>query len=321
MKSTILGMFFLAMALTAKAADLTTVWGARASFQVTFQVVDDEGRAVEGAMLGCGWGRLGFSAPDVGQANLLTSADGKGVVSGRSVFNEFNYHAEKLGYYAARSVGYDKQLFRERVDDRWEPWNPTIKLVVKRIRNPVPMYVKRLAASLPALNTPVGYDLEVGDWVAPYGKGHAADLVFAGRLEQRGDRDFDWKLKVSFSHPGDGLQRFDGESNAGGGELRSPYEAPADGYVPEWTLIRSRRTESAEQSTFKPDGAYFFRIRTELDAQGKVVKAWYGKIYGDFFDMVYYLNPDGTRNVEFDPKRNLFKPAKPDDSAFWNLRP
>ena len=51
------------------------------------------------------------------------------------------------------------------------------------------------------------------------------------------------------------------------------------------------------------------------------MKAWYGKIYGDFFDMVYYLNPDGTRNVEFDPKRNLFKSAKPGDSAFWNLGP
>jgi hypothetical protein len=32
-------------------------------------------------------------------------------------------------------------------------------------------------------------------------------------------------------------------------------------------------------------------------------------------------NPDGTRNVEFDPQRNLFQPAKPDASAFRNLGP
>jgi hypothetical protein len=39
------------------------------------------------------------------------------------------------------------------------------------------------------------------------------------------------------------------------------------------------------------------------------------------FSRALDASPDGTRNVEFDPKRNLFKPAKPDDSAFWNLGP
>jgi len=58
-----------------------------------------------------------------------------------------------------------------------------------------------------------------------------------------------------------------------------------------------------------------------LDKDGKVVKALYGKIYGDFFDMVYYLNPDGTRNIEYDPKRNLFKPAKHDEPEFRSLAP
>ena len=35
----------------------------------------------------------------------------------------------------------------------------------------------------------------------------------------------------------------------------------------------------------------------------------------------YGRNSRRTRNVEFDPKRNLFQPASPGDSAFWNLGP
>ena len=104
--------------------------------------------------------------------------------------------------------------------------------------------------------------------------------------------------------------------------IRSPYEAPEEGYVAEWNLQRSRRTaENREVTNFQERGAYFIRVRTVLDPQGKVVKAWYGKIYGDFFDMWHYLNPDGTRNMEYDTKRNLLKPPKPFDWDFETLSP
>ncbi len=43
-----------------------------------------------------------------------------------------------------------------------------------------------------------------------------------------------------------------------------------------------------------------------LDEHGNVKSALYGKIYGDFMQFVYYLNPGANdRNVEFDPKHNL----------------
>jgi hypothetical protein len=49
-------------------------------------------------------------------------------------------------------------------------------------------------------------------------------------------------------------------------------------------------------------------VRTVLDEQGNVKSALYGKIYGDFMHFSYYLNPTpNSRNVEFDPKRNLSK--------------
>jgi hypothetical protein len=66
---------------------------------------------------------------------------------------------------------------------------------------------------------------------------------------------------------------------------------------------------------------YFYRVRT-VKEDGKIKSAMYGKIYGEIqFDVInaptaaiiftYYLNPDGTRNTEFDPKNNLFRDLPP----------
>jgi hypothetical protein len=49
-----------------------------------------------------------------------------------------------------------------------------------------------------------------------------------------------------------------------------------------------------------------FRVRTKLDKNGNIVNAHSGKIYGDFMQFSYYLNPKpNDRNIEFDPKHNL----------------
>jgi len=36
---------------------------------------------------------------------------------------------------------------------------------------------------------------------------------------------------------------------------------------------------------------------------------------------VYYLNPDRTRNIEYDPGKNLLKSSKRHDSDYENLEP
>ena len=51
---------------------------------------------------------------------------------------------------------------------------------------------------------------------------------------------------------------------------------------------------------------YYIRVRTVLDDDGNIVRAHYGKIYGDFMKWTHYLNPTpNDRNVEFDVKKNL----------------
>jgi hypothetical protein len=167
------------------------------------------------------------------------------------------------------------------------------------------------------------------------GLGVETDILFS--VERTGDaKNGAAKLKLSFPRPGDGI------IPVKDWPVTNLFrEAPLEGYLPEfvweeewetyegtnltkegWQKGENIRVKSREGNP--PPVAYYFRVRTVLDEKGKVVSALYGKIphalHWGVKDMEwrtdtqtacisigYYLNPDGTRNLEFDPKKNLFK--------------
>jgi hypothetical protein len=111
---------------------------------------------------------------------------------------------------------------------------------------------------------------------------------------------------VSFPKVGDGIQKFTVPDSEGVSGLRSAHEAPADGYQPQWVQTDNRKPGKPVETNRDPNRNYYFRVRTVLDSNGSVKSALYGKIYGDFMEFNYYLNPTpNDRNVEFDPKQNL----------------
>ena len=166
--------------------------------------------------------------------------------------------------------------------------------MLKRVGKPIAMYAKSITSlRLPELNKAIGYDLMIGDWVGPYGKGVNTDLFFN---EKHTDQNSGYIISVSFPKAGDGIQEFIVPENEKGSGLRSPHEAPADGY----------RSELAQTEMTNPSRNFCFRVRTKLDENGNVVSARYGKIYGDLAQFTYYLNPTlNDRNIEFDLKQNL----------------
>ncbi len=198
-------------------------------------------------------------------------------------------------------------------------WNLTPTWVLKRIRQPIAMYAKSVNLGLPVIGDAVGYDMTVGDWVAPYGSGKDSHILFTGNLDKRSERDFDYELTVSFPNPGDGIQEFSVPQTRfpnHGSALRSAHAAPPDGYQPMWVQRRTRSPGKPEQNNIDPNRNYYFRVNTVLDENGNVKSALYGKIYGDFMQFRYYLNPTpNDRNVEFNPKRNLLKEVKPTEQV------
>ena len=216
------------------------------------------------------------------------------------------YNADKNGYYSTSGSEFD---FTSKVGNQWQPWNPTLEVRLKKVINPIPMYAKVIHGGPAVTNQPVGFDLTIGDWVAPNGNGVNTDIIFTKEFNKKSDLDYDYTLTVSFPNIADGIQEFSSQD----GGLRSPYEAPENGYEREVTRVNISHPPEKVKWDYDPNRNYFFRVRTVLDANGNVKSALYGKIYGDFMQFTYYINPTpNSRNMEFDPKNNLLS-LKPRD--------
>jgi hypothetical protein len=288
-------------------------------WNATIKVIDEDGQPISGAHAVVGY----YVSPTGGQDNIntvagdnisgLTAADGifKASHQDRSAF--LNFVAEKEGYYTTRveyTLGAPSQYDSAK-------WNPTVTLVLKKIGKPIAMYAKWVYSDPPifkktgqppiSFDESIGYDLVVGDWVAPYGKGTNTDIIFGEQFDKKSVTDYYYKQTISFPNAGDGIQEFSVPDTEKGSDLRSPHEAPADGY--ESRLIRENYHHPGQvgESDYDENRIYLFRMTLPDGLH-------YGKIYGDPIQMNfrYYLNPTpNDRNIEFDPKQNLSRGLKP----------
>ena len=319
-----LKFIFLTLSLIAPAWAQQPTPAVRYPAQITFRVLTDAGAAVPNIEVttstflywqpGEGFGR------DIYEENKgRTNAEGLATVSFTSERGDCNYGIYDIpGYYSTRNLLYK---FKEMKDGRWEPWNPVVDVVLKPVIKPIPMYARKIGGGgpveIPELNKPFGFDLMVGDWVAPHGKGKSSDIIFT--LKElvpfaASTKPFDYVLAGTFSNKGDGIQSVFAAPHKGS-DLRLPRYAPEGGYEPK---LEKQMAIFAEGKPMKNDTRedqnYFFRVRTVLDEQGRIKSALYGKISGDIkfgvnrvLRFSYYLNPTSLDpNLEFDPQRNLF---------------
>jgi hypothetical protein len=105
--------------------------------------------------------------------HLLTT-DAKGTVrESEKVVTSLLVNVEKPGYYPLR---YERALIRMDVD--WKKIREfELPLVMRQIKQPVPLYAKKFSAIVPTYDKPVGFDFETGDWVAPHGTGKSPDML------------------------------------------------------------------------------------------------------------------------------------------------
>lgn len=309
-------LFVTLLNLGAVIADAAPV---RGDFEVEITAIDDEGKNVENADIGFSWGQIYGKEPDSGSERKLSNHQGEASFSGKTVFGDFAFGGVKTGYYPNRAM---RGSFEKIVEGEWRPSPQNLTVVLKRVRNPVPMYAKEINLVLPGEGERLAFDLVEGDWVAPFGKGKERDVEFCFEGQYQSKINYDGTVTLRFLGDGSGLLPYDYDQSSNS-ELKMPYEAPISGYIPTWSWRNARMTSSEKfaRSTFIDDmkipRGYIFRVRAVVDSEGKVVSAMYGKIQGRFFFQVfegnkggigftYYLNPDRSRNLEFDPKRNLF---------------
>jgi len=271
---------------------------------VRFQITDMEGRPVPGAKL---------ETSRVGSGSNSAIADESGTVS-------FRVHEEASLFVDASADG-----FHSTAGEIWRGGiykNPQGKLVARKIPDaftivlkpvldPVPMIHHMVMEALPETNTPVAYDLLARDWVKPYGRGSVPDLLFL--LENSHDNDVEKSthLTLSFPNSGDGIQPFTAAypfSMDYGSNLAPPHLAPLQGYR------SSHRIPDSRQAAIQANGAslknrhYLFRTRTRMDPDGRIRKACYGYILGEFIFTPF--NPRGP-SIQF---KYVFNPD-PDPDA------
>lgn len=275
--------------------------GCADTIKVSIQVVDQDGLPVVDAKVDSG-----------SKKKINTNTQGNALVELNKYSSGIRFAAKKEGYYSSETHEYfpmSKDIKQSK----------TIKVELKKIKKPTAMYAKDMMSyssrgvRIPIMDKEVGYDLIIGDWVTPHGKGEIDDFIFKFEGNDGKVRDLDeWEKKISlrFSNEKDGVIAWKGLSEEGreyGSHLASDYKAPPNGYQSNW-VQRTWKKDGLRQTSKDIDRNFYFRVRTKLDNNGNIESAHYGKIYGDFMSFIYYLNPTpNDRNVEFDPLKNLFK--------------
>lgn len=264
------------------------------------QAVDESGAPVPGAEIkGFFYTGQVEQNRDSGTYVAITDADGRATIRG---FEDIyvKLFATKSGWHNSQR----EVVVREIVFDPEQ----TQRIVMRAQRNPVPLHAKRVSLIRQDLQDgdAYAYDLLEGDFVTPHGNGTTPDLQLTYTWVGTDTFNYAWTLHIGFIHEKDGLipVNFPATDSV----FVSDYEAPLDDYHNKWTLHQTR-AGVFDPATGNVDRwrSYYFRIRSSVDEEGNVV-GHYGKIYGEFPDVVYYVNPSlSDRNIEWHVKQNLFR--------------
>jgi hypothetical protein len=222
----------------------------------------------------------------------------------------------------------------ERKGKEWKSIHPEYNFYFRKIIEPVPMYAKKVNIVLPTLNTPVGYDLLVGDWVKPHGQGMVSDLLISLKKSWKKTDDNTVELNITFPNSGDGVAQikplwfvksYDSDDPSPMPARPSPWQAALDGYTDK--LIQKTTgwgKKTIDEYIPKRGGYGTLRIRTEHDIVGEVKAGMYGTLQWpvNIYDLdsptarlvfSYKVNPNGSRIIEFHSSKNLFKNLKPEE--------
>lgn len=320
-------MKFIRIVLCLLVSSAITCFGQAPScpkMRFTVHVIGEDGQAIPNVSITLIFDGAVYGSKISEPVDVSTNTAGDFTVEGYSESGTITSNGKGLhkeGYYRGFINTGGRQFTHQ--DGRWIPWDQTYTTVLRKIGNPIPLYVKKMGADIPVIGVPIGYDLEAADWVAPNGKGQTVDfLVTITNFVYHNNNDSDVSALITFPNEGDGIQEIELPHEFLNGDFKWPREAPLNGYTSKfearrlWKNIENGKTQIIETS--KPTQAYFFRTRT-LKQNGVIVSALYGKISGGIgigsangknavFGFTYYLNPTSNdRNLEFSGKTLLQK--------------
>ena len=289
---------------------------------VTVAVSDEYGKPVSNATVSMAF----YQPKSLNVWDGLNSKNISGTTGTNGMFTATEKTVDRIGFAVDRQEYYrSEDVCRLQIDRRGKtsPLVFTTNVVIRRKGNPIPMYAKNFAGmkQLPVAGAPIGYDLLAGAWTAPYGNGNVADIVFGLERNYTSSSDYAATLSIAVTRDQDGFAPIADRDTVAQSLFRFPRQAPENGYS-ETNIVLTVSDHSGQgerRSCSTPSQNLFFRVRTEVDENGRIKKALYGKLIGPIecglhdtktgkLRLTYYVNPDpNNRNLEFDPEKNLFK--------------
>lgn len=284
--------------------------------KVTLRVIDDLNNIVTNAHV-----NMTFEHENKGNQTFEADTDENGEATFTGTANYAAYYTiTKQGYYktwekykfshAGKECAERDKLIPWKI--RWIPWNPTVTVVLKKIRNPIPMKVREVKVVLPGLENYYPFDLDVGDWVEPHGEGRKAHIYIYYYNNTIDTFTGTWVLRIKTTIPSTGLHIFEYNDSS---DFKTMYFAPQDNYtnIIEF-FVEETKTEVVKNTKLKENQYMVFKCQNTTNPPTYN----YGKIYqplryGKFrnsgkyeIHFRYYYNPTlDDRNLEFDPQQNI----------------
>lgn len=271
----------------------------------TVHVVDEKGDLVTGAMVSMTFepvygGRLV-------KKNGVTDTNGLFFAQGESV-PHVPFSVVKDGYY--ESQGHHVFVSLNEDKSHYEPWGYTNTVTLRKVQDPKQGKKWGYRGKIPELNEAIGFDLLIGDWVSPYGKGKVKDFIFTCSNNTTNQVA---SYILTFSNPEDGIIEYP-RDKVKQSTFRWPHTAPLTGYSE--ALKGKEFYGSTKNLDYLPDHklvpqilsdiGYIFRIRTECDKDGNPIFGYYGRInsaigtgWDDVIGFSYWINTDPhSRSLE-----------------------
>jgi hypothetical protein len=239
--------------------------------KVTLRVVDSRGNPVPDADVQVAFFHRGpYSVDGKTDENGFFTAE-------HMSESDVHFHASKEGYYRTyRNYWFYREGKPCAENGRWIPWNPTLEVVMKEKRNPIPLPMKTVSCFFP-VNTSVGFDCERAQLVAPYGMGAVSDLIVNVTGYYVAPTNYSFHLTLSSN--GGGYVRYKMDTYS---RMWSVYEAPAfEEFHPVLAAsITYKHDHLAEDTRFKDDDYLVFCSRVSKGDGGEVRSSNYGKTHG-----------------------------------------
>ena len=279
--------------------------------KITVTVKDQDDKPVQDATV-----MFCFVLNNIEEPNTVTvKTDANGMATGEANANRcVVLHLTKEGYYRSfveyglwgSGKGYET--------GRWEPWNPTVEVVLREKKCPQRNYRRGSETAYHLAKEGLyGFDLLANKVVEPGSKDGHADFYFSGTGSYY-DRDMkikgDWEKRdvFMFNFPEDGFITMKRNKDS---DFAFAYEAPLVGYENHVEFYLSR-ADTENRKPYPSDSTEFtvFRV-SRKNAETGEVDSYYGIIEsfgykkdwnnGDpWFSIRYRINrePD-DRNIEY----------------------